>query len=175
MGSRSRARKSAPYLVLFLWVSRVSAQSCLVLSPAASAANGTVTLELSLFSQFGKGPAAVQWTFQYSSSSIASLIVDDGPALTAAGKTAMCYGNAQAYNCLAAGSNANTIANGIIAKLTATLVPGTTATAISIHSVQGASPPGYFVTVRSHVLLTPASVTPLDCQSRPPRRGPIRQ
>ena len=148
-----------------LWAGEANAQSCLVLSPPKFAPNGSVTLELSLFSLPGKAPAAVQWTLQYTSSNITKLIVDDGPALALARKTALCSGNANAYNCLVAGSNANAIGNGIVAKLTVGLVAGTAAAPISIYSPLGVSGEGYFVPVSSKVVHNPgAGLSPIASQ-----------
>lgn len=159
------------YLPLVLWVSEVNAQSCLVLSPPIFSTDGTASMELSLISAQGKGPAAVQWTFQLQSSSTQNLTVDDGATLISSGKTAMCHRNADVFNCLAVGANSNTIGNGVIAKLTVLLVPGTTAAPIAIGSSLGASVEGYFVPVRTNVLFSPGSNASSDCVPRPRGRG----
>src|SRR5580700_4667685 len=94
---RFNTRKLCWCTPIVLWVTGVNAQTCIVLSPPTMVENGTASLDLSLFSPQGKGPAAVQWTFQFASSSVQNLTVDDGPALTSAGKTAICAGDGTAY------------------------------------------------------------------------------
>jgi hypothetical protein len=144
----------------------------MVLSSPTIAANGTASLDLSLYSARGTEPAAVQWTFQYSSSSIQTLTVDDGPALTSVGKTAMCSGDAAAYNCLAVGTNTKPISNGIIAKLTAVLAPGATAATIAIKSPLAASAAGYLIPVKSKVLPGSGADDLPDCRPGLHRRVP---
>lgn len=162
--------KSLCWLSLILCGSGVHAQTCMVLSPPTIAANGTASLDLSLFSPQGKGPAALQWIFQYSSTNIQTLTVDDGTELTAAGKTAMCAGGATAFNCLAVGDNKRTIGNGIIAKLTAVLAPGATMVPILIKSALAASPDGYLIRVMSKVLSDPDANVTSECRPQLQRR-----
>src|SRR5580704_11564749 len=102
-GFQLAARKALCGLPILLLTSGLTAQTCLVLSPATISSDGTASMNLSLYSAPGTPPAAVQWTFQYPSSNIRSLTVDDGPMLTAAGKITMCAGDAAAYKCLAVG------------------------------------------------------------------------
>jgi len=135
------------WLPILLGVTGIHAQTCLVLSRPVFGSNGTATFGLSLHSAPGARPAAVQWAFQYSSSSIAALAVDDGPALAPVGKTTFCAGNSGSFNCLAAGLNTNTMRDGIIARVTATLVPGGDAANLVITSSLGASREGYFIPV----------------------------
>jgi len=147
----------------------------MVLSPPNISANGTASLDLSLYSARGGEPTTVQWTFEYPSSRIQSLAVDEGPALTSAGKTAMCSGDGAAYNCVAVGTNTKAIGNGIIAKLTAVLAPGATAAAIQIKSPLGASSAGYLIPIRSIVLSGSGADVPSDCKPQPPKRAPVRK
>jgi hypothetical protein len=144
----------------------------MVLSPPTIAANGTASLDLSLYSERGKEPATIQWTFQYPSSSIATLRVDDGPALTSAGKTLMCAANTVGQNCLAVGTNANAIGNGIIAKLTAVLAPEATTATILITSTLGASSAGYLTPVASRIMLDRDLGVPPPCKPLQVRRRP---
>ena len=113
----------------------------LALSSAAAEAGSAVTLELTLHSS-GARPVALQWTFQYSSSDISTIGVDDGPMITSTGKTVMCTGGAAAYKCLVVGGNANSIANGVVAKVTAVLAPGIKETTIALREALGTSANG---------------------------------
>jgi hypothetical protein len=153
-----------------LWTGGLAAQSCLVLSPASVSSGGVALLNLSLYSSPGTAPAAVQWTFQYASSDIHSLAVDDGPVLTSAGKTVMCSGNADAYNCLAVGFNSNAIASGVIAKVTAVLAPGATTPAISIARSLASSAAGNLIPISPKIPSAGAHVSP-DCRIHPPLRN----
>src|SRR3954451_17028312 len=113
--------------VAFLLMNAAFGQtSTLVLtsSPSALALGNTVNLTLSLTSQPGSEPAALEWTMGYSPSMVTNLAVSTGPALTAAGKTVACSGASTGYTCVASGLNANSIANGVIATLAVTLAPG---------------------------------------------------
>jgi hypothetical protein len=166
-------RKFAGWLPIVLWASVVDAQTCMVLSPPTIAADGTASLDLSLYSARGSEPAAVQWTFQYPSASIQTLTVDDGPVLTSAGKTAMCFGDASSFNCLAVGNNSKAIGNGIIAKLLAVLAPGATTAAIVIKSPLAASTAGYLIPVISKVIPGPGANAPSDCRPQLHRRDPV--
>ena len=141
-------RIGSRWLLMLLWASRMPAQTCLMLSQPTVTPDGKALLNLSLYSQPGAVPAALQWAFQYPSSGITSLSVDDGPSLTAAGKTSICNGDANGYTCLAVGANMNRIANGVIAEVTAVLAPGSPLPTIQIQNAQGASPEGYFLPIR---------------------------
>jgi hypothetical protein len=102
-----------------------------------------------------------------------NLTVSDGPALTSAGKTALCDGNADAYNCMAVGIGRRSIGNGVIARLIAALVPGNSSAQLSINSTLGASLAGYFVGVYPRVLGGLGAETPPECGPRLERRGYI--
>ena len=137
------AARTVPYwLPAILWTSGLCAQTCLVLSPPAIAADGTAKFDLSLYSPRGTAPSAVQWSFQYEASSISSLTVADGPALNATMKTVMCDGDAAPHNCLAAGLNKKIIVDGAIAKVTAVLAPGAVTAAIQITGLRAVSAEG---------------------------------
>lgn len=140
----------ARYLPLLVFlIHGLQAQPCLSLSTGAVAQDGTATLDLTLNSSLEPPPASLQWTFLFPSADINSLIVDDGPATTAAGKTVICTENAGAYTCLAVGKNANTIANGVIARVTAVLAPSVASAVISIRDSLGASASGDFIPIAS--------------------------
>jgi hypothetical protein len=153
-----------------LLIPGLNAQICLTLSSAASTPGESASLELSLDSSRETAPAALQWTLQYPPSAIRSLTVDDGPALTAASKTVMCTPNAAGYTCLAVGANARSIANGVIAKITAVLAPDTATAVIQVVNPLAASADGYFIPIvgRSGDITT-ANVS-RDRRLRPPLR-----
>jgi hypothetical protein len=128
-------------------------------------------MELSLYSPRGSEPAAFQWTFQYDASNVAALSVEDGPSLASAGKTTMCAGGAAAYTCLIAGANRNAIANGIIAKVTATLGPDATRPNLSIKSPLGASPMGYLIAAASRIMADAGAEGSPSCGPRMQKGG----
>ena len=82
----------------------LSGQSSLALSSGSAAADGSVSLNLTLASPAGSEPAGIQWTFAYPAASVANFSVVAGPALTSAGKSLTCAGSASAYMCLASGN-----------------------------------------------------------------------
>jgi hypothetical protein len=147
------------------------AQTCLVLSQATIATDGTASMELSLNSSSVESPAALQWTFRYPTSSISSLIVDGGPMLTSAGKTTICGGDAAAYKCLAVGANTKTIANGVIAKVIAVLAPGASRATMRISDTLGTSAMGYLIPVSSRIEPVTGAYVSDDCRLRPPPGG----
>ncbi|MGO9270769.1 MAG: hypothetical protein ACLQOO_11045 [Terriglobia bacterium] len=173
-GFQFAARKVRCWLPILLWTSGLDAQTCLVLSPATIAPDHTAWLDLALYASPGMAPAAVQWTFQYPASSISSLTVDDGPMLTSAGKTAICAGNAAAYNCLAVGRNTKTIANGVIAKVTAVLAPGATTATVQITNPRAASAGGYQIPIVSKILSAPSRNLSSDCKYPATPKGLVR-
>jgi hypothetical protein len=161
--------RSLPVLVFL--IHGLNAQPCLSLSTAAVAPGGTASLDLSLISPADTPPAVLQWTFQYPASTLLSLTVDDGPAVTAAGKTIMCAGSTTTYTCLAVGANAKTIANGVIAKVTAVLAPEVANAVLRILNPMGASAAGYFIPISaSSGSIATANVSP-DRRLRPPLRS----
>jgi hypothetical protein len=166
---RRAVRESLRWLPLLFWITGIHAQTCLVLSRPVLNSSGTATFNLSLHSVAGGAPAALQWAFQYSSSSIAALTVDDGPTLARAGKTTFCAGGASSFDCLAVGVNANMIGDGIIAKVTAALVPGADSANLAIKSSLGASREGYFIAVVAKSSAQAYS----NCGPEPRRRGEV--
>ena len=163
----------ARYLCLILILaSGLRAQLCLNLPTAAVApGESSVSMDFSLDSSADAPlPASLQWTLQYPQSAIRSLTVDDGPAVTASGKTVMCNANADGYNCLAVGSNTKTISKGVIAKITVVLAPEAASATIQVLNPFAASPEGYFIPITTRVgTITTANVSP-DRRLRPPLR-----
>lgn len=173
---RCKGVTSLRWLSLVLWVSAIDAQTCMLLSPPTITARGTASLDLSLYSVRGSAmPASVQWTFQYPSASISLLTVGDGPALISSGKTAVCSGDAAAYKCLTVGMNTGSIHNGVIARLTAVLAPGSTTAPIQIESPLGASAAGYLIQVTSIVLTRRAANVASYCKPQAEKRVPGRK
>ena len=164
---------------VFRWIGRslhffaclvhgLPAQNCLTLSTAVVSSGGTASLELSLNSSADTPPAALQWSLQYPLSAIRSLTVDVGSAVSAASKTVMCAPNAAGYTCLAVGANANAIANGVIAKITAVLAPEASSAVIQVVNPLAVSDAGYFIPISATSgSITTANVSP-DRRLRPP-------
>lgn len=130
------------WLPAILWTGGLYAQTCLTLSPATANADGTVQFDLALYSPRGTAPAAIQWTFQYDASTISSLTVTDGPALSESMKTTMCDGDTTPHNCLAAGLNKRIIVDGVIATVTVVPAPGAATTAIQLAGLRAVSAEG---------------------------------
>ena len=59
-----------------------------------------------------------------------SLSASAGVAATSVGKSILCAASAGIYTCLLSGLNENTIPNGVVAVVTATISPGTTSTSV---------------------------------------------
>jgi len=97
--------------------------------------------------------------------------VDNAPATTAAGKTVICTGNTTAYTCLVVGANAKTTANGVIAKVTASLSPDVTTAVMRISNPLGASAAGYFIPIFSENGNVITANESADGKLRPPLRG----
>jgi hypothetical protein len=83
----------------------------------------------------------------------------------------MCAGDAAAYKCLAVGSNTNTIASGVIAKVTAVLAPGAGAAVISIANSFAASAAGNAIPIAPKILPAAGAHVSPDCRIHPPVRG----
>ncbi len=115
-------------LPVLLSGSSVFAQSpALSLASGSAIKGGSLSLNLSLTSGTS-APAGLEWTLSYPVNDIISLSVSSGPALAAAGKTLNCNASAGAVMCLASGLNANTIASGVVAVVTANLSPTSNST-----------------------------------------------
>jgi hypothetical protein len=154
------------WVQIVLWATGLNAQTCLVLSPMTIQSDGTASWTLSLNTAIGSIPAALQWTLDLTpSSGISSLKIDDGPALMSTGKTATCAGNTGTFSCVAAGSNRNTITNGIVAQLTAVLSPGETTAIVQVREALGVSVDGYLIRVYPIVGLYSSG-----CTIRPPHK-----
>jgi hypothetical protein len=139
---------AAPFLCWAGLHTNIQAQPCLMLSRPVVTADGLAQIDLRLSSTSNAAASTIQWTLQFSSANIATLTIQDGSALVAAGKTAICRQDAASSQCLAVGANANPIANGIIARITAVLAPGIAIPSLQVTNPLAASPEGYPLPVR---------------------------
>ena len=116
---------------------------------AGTSSPGAMSMDLTLSSPPGSEPAALQWTFGYSSDVI-GVSLSGGPSSSSAGKTVTCTINNGSYTCTASSLDSNIISNGVVASVTFNLIPGITSTLISFSQTLGVDPTG-----------TPLTVTPL--------------
>ena len=144
-------RTLLPALLLSSWAAL--AQPSLTLSNTASA-GGNLSLSLSLSGS--ASVAGLQWTLAVPSS-VTSLSVMPGAALTSAGKTVSCGASAGNYTCIATGSNTNMIASGVIANISGT-VSGSTAAAITTGGAMAVATDGTFasISIGSGTVILPA-------------------
>ena len=164
-----RLLKFAGWLSLALWPQGLYGQLSLVLSPAEAVDDGTVIFRLRLNSPLATAtvfPAALQWTFRFSTSTIRSIAVDDGPALEAADKTAMCTGDSSVHRCVAAGRNSNIVTPGVIVKVTVTLVEKSVQPVLQVCDPHASSSDGYSI---------PITVPETDSAAPPARTRPKQE
>ena len=113
--------------------------------------------------------ALLQWQLTFPSDSIASLAVTAGPALTAAGKNITCNASTGTYSCIAYGLNANPIASGVVANVTATFASGASTGNVTLGSALGATADGEPFSFSSPTagvgVSAPVAVTALTCAS----------
>ena len=81
------------------------AQPGLSLASATVPSGGSTALNLSFTSSPSSPLAAVQWTFNFPATGVATLRAAPGPALSSAGKTLSCALAATSYTCVAWGLN----------------------------------------------------------------------
>ena len=113
----------------------------------------TLLLNLLLSTPSGvEQPAAIEWAFSYSSDAIANFSISAGQALTASQKSLFCNGTAANFICLAAGLNALTIFDGLVATVSVTLASGFTTALISLGNPSSSDSSG-----NSLLLSTPGS------------------
>ncbi len=157
------------FVAPLLLTAALDPQPPLLKLPRGSAGpGGRATLDLSFVSAPDEPVAALQWTFQFSPNTIAGIAVEDGPAVSAIGKTVICGGGVAAYKCVAVGANTDTIRDGTVARLIITLVPAAKQVDIYVADTLGASPKGQPVIVRGEngkVVIPDAAL---------PRSGPAR-
>jgi hypothetical protein len=166
------ARLFRRWLPAIMWTSGLCAQTCLVLSPPTITADGSAEFDLSLYSPRSQAPVAIQWTFQYATSSISSLTVKDESVLNTSLKTAICAGDTGVYNCVTAGLNKRAIVNGIIAKVTAVLAPGASSATIQIGNPNAVTSSGSPIPVVARIRSSDGPDISPDC-SPIPRPGSV--
>ncbi len=126
--SMSRVRSTVERLrimafPLILGSSAAVAQTTLSVVPGSAIAGGTGSLNISIASTSGYTPAALEWTFAYSASTLGNIKVQAGAAATAAGKAVECVFSTGSVRCLTWGLNDKTISNGVVATLTFSVFP----------------------------------------------------
>jgi hypothetical protein len=148
-----RSRRWLFVAMLAAGVANLLPAQSLTVSLAGPPMGNTVLLNLVLSTPSGvEQPAAIEWAFSYSSDAITSFSVIAGPALTASQKSLFCNGNATNYICLAAGLNALTISDGLVATVSVTLASGFTTALISMGNPSSSDSSGNFL-----LLSTPGS------------------
>src|SRR6266571_7584120 len=134
------------FLLSFFFLIGGSAYSQTGLSLASGTAvqGSSVSLNLSLSASTA---SALEWTLFYPAANVTSVSVAAGPALPA-GKTIQCGTGTGATVCLASGMNSTMIANGVVAVVTVTLAPTSSASVpISVGSTIGSLANGSAVAV----------------------------
>jgi chitodextrinase len=148
MTSRSGIGWIAPLFAVLVTAHASFGQTdSLVLSSGTTAANGTVSLNLSLTSPTGNEPAAVQWMLTFPPSNVVSISAAPGLSATNASKTLICSLGSGTYTCVASGMNAGIITNGTLAVVNLTIASGITTTAIGVSNTLGTSPSANAITV----------------------------
>jgi hypothetical protein len=129
-------------LLLWLLVGAVGrAQSTLTLAPASGPSGGSAAMDFSLSSVAASAPAAIKWSFGYSTLSLPGFSIAPGPAAIAAGKTILCGTPGTpitaAVICVLYGLTTDVVQDGVIAKATFTIAPtatGTRSIEVSLYS-----------------------------------------
>jgi len=141
------------------------AQSSLALSSSTAASGGSASLSLSLSAPAGTNVAALQWTLTYPTT-VSNVSVTAGAALTAAVKTVTCASTTGGLKCVASGVNANTIANGVVATVSAT-VSGSASISVGVSGVLGATPDGSAISLAATggtiTLVSAVTISSLTC------------
>ena len=149
--------------VMICTIGRAGFAQELTLSSAATLADNSATLSLTFAS--GTSPvAALQWSFTYPSSNIATLTATAGPALVAAGKTITCLGAAGSYTCIAAGLNSTTIGAGVLAQVSVKLA-GIVDTTIGMANTLATSADGSLMAITGTGGTVIATIPPLGISS----------
>ena len=163
---RVRRQVLSSVLVLFSG-SLAFAQNSLSLASGSTVQGGTVSLNLNL-SAGTSAPSGVQWTLSYSPTDIVSVSLAAGPALTAVSKTLNCASKTGSVTCLASGSNASTIASGVLAVVTATVSSSSTDTldTLAMSNAVAVAGDGSFdaITATGGSIAVGDTVSALNCQ-----------
>jgi hypothetical protein len=120
-----------PILLLLAFRVASSGQNVtLSIGSGPASAGGTIALPLNLVSRAGSEPAALQWSFHYSSD-ISNVAVALSTAGTSARKSASCSAN----KCLIFGLTKDVIRNGTVATVTLRIAPNPSSKTIPIQIV----------------------------------------
>ena len=131
----TKKHQTSLFLLFFLIAGSAYSQTSLSLASGTAVQGSSLSLNLSLSASTA---SALQWTLSYAAANVTSVSVAAGPALTAAGKTIQCSTGTGATVCLASGLNSTLIANGVVAVVTATLAPTSSASVpISVGGTMG--------------------------------------
>lgn len=114
------------------------AQPSLGLTSATTTSGNPASLALTLAAGDSQ-PTALQWTLGYPASSVSAFTVTAGPALTAAGKSLLCGGTADAYMCMAYGLNQVAISDGVVAVVSMTPVSNASSVPVAVSQGLGSS------------------------------------
>jgi hypothetical protein len=152
---------SAQYFrtILFICITAATANLAAAQTPSLSLSGGSgapgasVTLTVSLNSNGGTPPAAIEWDFSYAGSVLSpgpGTYYTTGAAASAAGKSATCNViSAGDVRCVVAGLNTTAIGNGAVAKVTFQIAAGATiaSSPVALTSPSAADGNGNLVTI----------------------------
>ena len=166
MPMRRRVHRWFPTLfVLLVFPFALGQGKTLSLASGSSLPGGSVTLNVSL-SGSGSSPAALQWTMGYSAQHFSSVSVATGASATAAGKSIECSSGSGSRICVLSGVNGNTMADGVVARVTLTVSPGFggSSSSLSLTSPVAASAQGSGVSISASggavTILPPPNTAP---------------
>ncbi len=128
-------------LFLFLTSAGFSQNAVLSLASVSGAPGSSISLDLTLATS-QNAIAGAQWTLNYWPIDVAAVSVAAGPA--AAGKSVYCAGGTGSTTCVLAGLNNGVLGDGVVARVTVKLAPGTpdAVSSIGVTGALGASPTG---------------------------------
>src|SRR5580700_11314723 len=122
---RHRFALSFAGLLLLLNYGSIAQASVLSISSATVSPGGVASLSVTL-SVSGTAPAGLAWAITYSTAQIAGIVLTPGPLATAAGKTLACMPVSGGAMCVLSGLNSSAIGSGVVAYISATMLPGAT-------------------------------------------------
>lgn len=108
------------FIILMLSTQKAKCQEVLTLDPGSNVAGQAVVLNLTLNSQPGSEPTALQWTIP-APTGVTSMSVVAGSSSTNAAKSVSC--DAASSKCIVFGINQNLILNGVVATITMMIDP----------------------------------------------------
>jgi len=156
-------------LFLVAALSSLAQAQMLSLSSGTASADGTVSLNLNLTSLSGQSPASLQWSLTHDPAHVGAITLSAGPAATGVGKDLTCNQSPGETTCVLSGLNASEIANGAVAVVNATIVPGTGNTALGISNTLGSSAEGSEIALGGsggtivEVVIVPTTLSGLTC------------